>query len=152
MRLLQIFNQYQFHGGEEAWVDKIPSLLGTSFTTRDLRFYSNDWIVKTKPSRWKQLFWIGDNPSSRSSLRDAANEFRPDILLFPNVIPVGSLGLYYEARDLGIPVLQYTHNFRPFSPSGTLWNGRRVINDSLHGNPLPEIISGAWQQSSFKSG
>ncbi|GAA5128602.1 glycosyltransferase [Luteolibacter yonseiensis] len=151
MKILQVFNQYRFRGGEEAWVDGIPDLLASSATVDELRFRTDDWIEGAGPSPLKQVFLMADNPDSRAQLRAHARRFAPDVLLFHNVIPVGSFGLYQEARGLGIPVMQYTHNFRPFSPGGTLWTGTKVNDAALHGNPLPEIISGAWQDSRLKT-
>lgn len=151
MRILQIFNQYRFRGGEEAWVDGIPALLGDSAVVGELRFYSDDWTKKGAPSKLSQIFLMGDNPESRKQLRDHVERFLPDVLLFHNVIPVGSFGLFQEAKALGIPVLNYIHNFRPFSPSGTLWDGSKVIDAALHGNSWPEIFSGAWQGSRIKT-
>lgn len=151
MKILQIFNRYRFRGGEEAWVEEIPKLLEGHHEIQDLRFKSEDWLGEGAPSHCQQIRLIGDNPESCAKLRDAVEGFKPDILLFHNVIPVGSLGLYFEARKLGIPVLQYTHNFRPFSPGGTLWNGRKMTAAALHGNPWPEILTGAWQGSRIKT-
>lgn len=151
MKVLQVFNQYRFRGGEEAWVDGIPGLLGPSVEVEELRFRTDDWIEGAGPSPLKQVFLMADNPASRAELRAHVARFSPDVLLFHNVIPVGSFGLYQEARSLGIPVMQYTHNFRPFSPGGTLWTGTKVDDAALHGNPIPEILSGAWQDSSIKT-
>lgn len=151
MRILQIFNQYRFRGGEEAWVDGIPAILGSSAEVEELRFHSDDWTQKGAPSKLSQIFLMGDNPESRKQLRDHVERFQPDALLFHNVIPVGSFGLFQEARELGIPVLNYIHNFRPFSPSGTLWDGTKVIEAALHGNLWPEIFSGSWQGSRIKT-
>lgn len=151
MRILQIFNQYRFRGGEEAWVDAIPKLLGESAVVDELRFRSKDWSGNQAPSVWRQARLMGDNPGSRSALRDKVRTFHPDLLLFHNVIPVGSFGLYDEARILGLPVMQYIHNFRPFSPGGTLWAGSTVDASALQGNPWPEILAGGWQESRVKT-
>lgn len=151
MRILQIFNQYRFRGGEEMWVDAIPQLLAGMAEVDELRFHSNDWIGADAPSPLKQICLMGDNPSLRAALRERVASFKPDVLLFHNVIPVGSFGLFEEAKLLGIPVLNYIHNFRPFSPSGTLWDGEKVVDAALRGNPWPEILSGAWQGSRIKT-
>lgn len=151
MRILQVFNQYRFRGGEEAWVDGMADLLGDSAEIAELRFQSTDWTGPSAPSLLKQIFLMGDNPESRARLREQVAHFQPDVLLFHNVIPVGSFGLFEEAKSLGIPVLHYMHNFRPFSPSGTLWDGNKVVDAALHGNPWPEILSGAWQGSRIKT-
>jgi hypothetical protein len=34
---------------------------------------------------------------------------------------IGSVEIYLEAKRLGIRVVQYTYNFRPFSLNGYLW-------------------------------
>ncbi|MFN5580480.1 MAG: glycosyltransferase family 4 protein [Akkermansiaceae bacterium] len=151
MRILQIFSQYRFRGGEEIWVDGMAELLGDSYELDELRFSSNDWVGENAPSPLKQIFLMGNNPASRAALRERVANFKPDILLFHNVIPVGSFGLFEEAKSLGIPVLYYIHNFRPFSPSGTLWDGKKVVDAAMHGNSWPEIISGAWQGSRIKT-
>lgn len=151
MKILQIFNQYRFRGGEEMWVERIPELLSGIAEVSELRFQSNDWLGSDAPSPFKQIFLIGDNPASRALLRKRVAEFKPDVLLFHNVLPVGSLGLFQEARKLGIKTWCYTHNFRPFSPSGTLWTGTEMNDAALRGNPWPEIFSGAWQGSRIKT-
>lgn len=151
MRILQIFNQYRFRGGEEMWVDGMAELLGDSAELDELRFSSKDWVGENAPSPLKQICLMGNNPASRAALRERVASFKPDVLLFHNVIPVGSFGLFEEAKSLGIPVLYYVHNFRPFSPSGTFWDGKKVVDAALHGNPWPEIFSGAWQGSRIKT-
>lgn len=151
MKILQIFNQYRFRGGEEAWVDRIPELLSGVAEVSELRFRSSDWIGANAPSALKQIFLMGDNPASRAALRERVTVLKPDTLLFHNVLPVGSMGLFQEARKLGIKTWCYTHNFRPFSPSGTLWTGTEMNDAALRGNPWPEIFSGAWQGSRIKT-
>lgn len=151
MKILQVFNQYRFRGGEEAWVDAIEPLLREAAEVRELRFKSSAWDGPEAPSKLQQALRIGDNPESRQALRECVEKWRPDLLLFHNVIPVGSMGLYDEARALGLPVLQYVHNFRPFSPSGTLWVGDRVNDAALGGNVWPEVFAGGWQGSRVKT-
>jgi glycosyltransferase involved in cell wall biosynthesis len=151
MRILQVFNQYLQRGGEEVWVEKIPGLAGEDFEFEELRFRSAEWVGEGAPARLKQARWIGDNPQSRERLCAAAEQFRPDALLFHNLIPVASLGLYDEARRLGLPVIQYIHNFRPFSPGGRLWVRGRVEDAAMRGNPWPEIRAGSWNGSALKT-
>ncbi|MEM1084373.1 MAG: glycosyltransferase [Verrucomicrobiota bacterium] len=152
MRILQVFNQYINRGGEEVWVEKLPELSADDHEWSELRFRSSDWTGDGAPSRLQQARWLGDNPDSRRRLRESVADFRPDVLLFHNLIPVASLGLYDEAKRIGIPVVQYIHNFRPFSPSGRLWVNDRPEEAALRGNPWPEIFGGAWNDSRLKTG
>ena len=151
MRILQIFNQYLEPGGEEFWVNQMLRLADENFEIQDLRFQSRAWQGHGGPSKIHQVRLLGDNPDARRRLREAVQEFKPDALIFHNLIPVASLGLYEEATALGLPVYQYVHNFRPFSPSGTLWIRGRVNDAALRGNLWPEILAGAWEGSWLKT-
>jgi glycosyltransferase involved in cell wall biosynthesis len=150
-RILQIFNEYLEKGGEEAWVETLPKLMPPNFELRSLIFRSADWLHDKAPTLLQQAKLIGCNPDSLNRLRHIVAEFHPDLLVFHNLIPVASLGFYREARRLGIPVVQYIHNFRPFSPSGLLGAFGKVNEAALLGNPWPEIFSGSWQSSSAKT-
>lgn len=151
MRILQVFNQYLESGGEEIWVGKVSAFARDPIEVSELRFQSRDWTRKEAPARLIQARQVWDNPASRKRLRESVAESKPDILLYHNLIPVASLGLYDEAWKLGVPVVQYIHNFRPFSPSGTMWVGGRVQPAALRGNPWPEVLGRAWERSYLKT-
>jgi glycosyltransferase involved in cell wall biosynthesis len=151
IRVLQVFNQYLEQGGEEVWVNEVAKFSGRLFRVNDLRFQSSEWMGRGAPTLFRQARQVWDNPESRARLRAAVDNVRPDVLLYHNLIPVGSLGLYDEAHDLGLPVVQYIHNFRPFSASGTMWVRGRVNPAGLRGNPWPEVLGRAWERSFLKT-
>lgn len=151
MKILQVFNQYLEPGGEEEWVNQLMRLGDEEFNIEDLRFHSGAWVGQGAPSRWSQARMLWSNPQARAILAKQVETKRPDALLFHNLIPVASLGMYDEAAKLGLPVLQYIHNFRPFSPSGTLWLKDKIQSQALHGNPWPEVLSRNWEKSFFKT-
>jgi glycosyltransferase involved in cell wall biosynthesis len=151
VRLLQVFNQYLEPGGEEVWVNQMLRLGGEAFTIHDLRFHSGAWMGRGAPSRFKQAALLWDHPQARERLRQEVADARPDALLFHNLIPVASLGMYEEARKLELPVIQYIHNFRPFSPSGTMWMRGSVNAAALSGNPWPEVFARAWESSFLRT-
>jgi glycosyltransferase involved in cell wall biosynthesis len=151
MRILQVFNRYLDRGGEQEWVERLPELVNGRHTIETLLFESRDWMDGNAPSKLKQTFLVGNNPSARALLAEKVRDFKPDILLFHNLIPVASLGLYEEAAELGVPVVQYLHNFRPFSTSGCLWVKGKINDAALRGNPWLEILGGAWNKSIVKT-
>lgn len=151
LKILQVFNQYLEPGGEEVWVDTLTSFSGSHFEVENLRFQSSEWTRRGAPAIHVQARQVWDNPESREKLRQAVAKFKPDILLYHNLIPVGSLGLYEEAVRLGLPVVQYIHNYRPFSPSGAMWVRGRVNSAALRGNPWPEVLGSAWEKSFLKT-
>src|SRR5262249_48374765 len=67
--------------------------------------------------------------------------------LFHNIYPVGSPALYRVARQRRLPVIQYLHNFRPFSVGGALYAKGQLLPEALRGNYAREIRLGAWQDS-----
>lgn len=152
LRALQIFNQYNDQGGEEVWVDRMTRLSREDCQIHELRFQSRSWKVKGAPGLLQQARLMWSNPEARRRLAREVEELDPDVLIFHNLLPVGSFGMYEEARRIGLPVIQYIHNFRPFSPSGTLWFGGQVRDDALKGNRWKEVLGRAWEGSYLKTG
>jgi len=150
-RLLQVFNQYLEPGGEEEWVNQMLRLEDGQFSITDLRFHSGAWMGRGAPSLIKQASMLWSNPQARQRLRNEVAKVRPDALLFHNLIPVASLGMYGEAKAMDLPVIQYIHNFRPFSPSGTMWLGGQVNAAALRGNPWPEVLGKGWERSILRT-
>ncbi|MDA7901184.1 glycosyltransferase family 4 protein [bacterium] len=151
MKYLQVINRYLDRGGEEIWMEEFAKFASEDSDVKDLIFESRWWNEPGAPNRLSQARLMWNNPKSRRALAEAIDLCQPDALIFHNVFPVGSFGLYDEAGKLGVPVLQYTHNFRPFSPSGTLWFGGKVQDDALKGNIWKEVIAGAWGGSRMRS-
>jgi glycosyltransferase involved in cell wall biosynthesis len=151
VRVLQVFNQYIEIGGEEVWVETMSRLGQGRVEFYELRFHSRAWKGRGAPGFFRQALWLGDNPRARQRLREEVATVKPHLLVFHNLIPVASCGLYDEARKLGLPVIQYIHNFRPFSPSGTLWIRNRIDDRSLRGKILPEIFARSWEGSWLKT-
>ncbi len=149
--VLQVFNRYSAPGGEEIWVDALPGLADGVVEVDTLYFESRLWKTRTAPARPLQARWMWDNEASRRELRERVRRRDVQALLFHNLIPVASFGMYSEAAKLKLPVLQYLHNFRPFSPSGTLWHRGEVLPDALEGNPMPEILGRTWERSAVKT-
>lgn len=151
MRVLQLFNRYRERGGEEKSVERIFNHLGESCEVDKIWWDSREWDSPDGPGVLGQLKKMFDNPDSAKQLREKIEEFKPDVLLCHNLYPVGSPAVYREAKQAGLPVVQYVHNFRPFSVCGSLWTGERIAEESLKGDFRAEVLSGSWQGSVLKS-
>lgn len=66
MHILQVFNQYLEHGGEEEWVNQMLTLGDECFSIEDLRFHSSAWVGRGAPSRLRQAAMLWNNPQSRA--------------------------------------------------------------------------------------
>ncbi len=150
MKTLQCFNVYQRYGGEENIVRALSDLMRGPHW-EDLFFHSNDWAREPLWKKLTQPLRAFHNPAVLRAARAIHERFQPDVWLLHNVLPVGSLGLYHLAAKLGAPVIQYIHNYRPFSPGGTAWHDGRVLDKGLRGNYWPEIAAGTYRGSRLQT-
>lgn len=145
-RTLQIFNVYQQYGGEENVVRALSDLMAGS-NWRDVYFYSRDWATESSLNKLTQPLRTFYNPSALQTLRHAHRHHQPDVWLIHNVLPVGSMGLFYIARSLKMPIIQYLHNYRPFSLNGTAWHCRQILDQGFQRRFWPEIRVGSYRSS-----
>ncbi len=151
MKFLSVFNHYTQQGGEEKAVELICDSLSKVAEVKTCNFFSSEWTGPSRPNVLKQALWTFNNPASRKRVRDSEKSFGSDAWLVHNILPVASLGIYPEAARLKRPIIQYVHNFRPFSVSGYLWAGGEVAYGGLSKNYFREIRYGAWQDSKTRS-
>lgn len=150
MKTLQIFNVYQQYGGEENIVRSLSELMSGPHW-EDLFFYSSDWVREPLLKKLTQPLRAFYHPAALRAARAAHERFQPDVWLLHNVLPVGSLGLYHLARRLGAPMIQYIHNYRPFSPGGTASHEGRILDQGFSGNHWPEIAAGTYRGSRLQT-
>lgn len=148
LRVLHLFNRYRFFGGEEAAVLRMTAAMRDSGATVDECFFaSEDWEGPDAPSRWKQAFLALRNPRALRQVCERHREKKTHFWLAHNILPVLSPAVLSEAHRQRVPIALYLHNYRPFSVNGSLWAGDRVDTAGLRKNFVPEIMSGAWQDS-----
>lgn len=149
--MLQVFNRYLFPGGEEKSVDRIHKHLSATHAMSRCFFDSAEWRREGAPGvigQGRRLFY---NAEARARFETALDTSRAEVALFHNIYPVGSPSLYHAAKRRGVPVIQYLHNFRPFSVGGTLFVNGQVCPDSLMGKHWAEVRAGVWQDSVVRS-
>jgi glycosyltransferase involved in cell wall biosynthesis len=150
-RVLHVFNRYVFTGGEEKSTEAIESCLRESYDVERCFFESSDWTGPKAPSKLTQLIRTFYNHESRRRYEEMIRDFKPDVAVFHNTMPVGSPSLYHASLKIGLPVIHFVHNFRPFSVGGTLYLNGEFLPEALKGNYWREVFGGAWQRSIFKS-
>lgn len=149
--ILQVFNKYLFPGGEEKSVDRIFNHLAESHPMHRCFFDSAAWKGEDAPSTMGQVKRLFYNRESRAAFEQALDATGAKAALFHNIYPVGSPSLYHAALQRRVPVIQYLHNFRPFSVGGTLFVNGQVCPDGLYGRDFAEVKAGVWQNSVLKS-
>jgi glycosyltransferase involved in cell wall biosynthesis len=151
MNILQIHNRYIYPGGEDASVDRIFGAISQDHRVERCLFTSADWQKPGAPPSWRQALLMWSNTAALQKIEEAHRKIDADCWLVHNFIPVASAGIYRLAARLRVPLVQYCHNFRPFSVSGYLWACNRVNPAGLKLNFGPEIACGEWQNSRFKT-
>lgn len=150
-RILQVFNRYLHPGGEEKSVDRIFNHLRAGHEMSRCLFDSAEWKREGAPGTAGQARRLFYNAEARARFESAADSARAEVALFHNLYPVGSPALYDAALRRSLPVIQYLHNFRPFSVGGALFVNGKVCPDGLRGRDRAEVLAGAWQGSVTKS-
>jgi glycosyltransferase involved in cell wall biosynthesis len=143
--LLQVFNRYLQAGGEEKSVARIQRHAALRHDVPRCFFESSSWAGPEAPNPLTQTARFFYNADSARQFEQRARETSAQAALFHNIYPVGSPSLYSSALRQGLPVIQYLHNYRPFSVGGSLFYDGRVQTAPLHQNYLGEIRAGAWQ-------
>lgn len=145
-RLLQIFNRYAERGGEEAWVETLADYLQLETCVLS----SADWLGPSAPPAWNQAVRMVNNPSAIESIWRHHSRIDADAWLVHNAWPIGSAGIYRTALSKKIPIVQYIHNFRPFSVS--YLELQDLANfPSRWRTYWTEIRRGSWQDSHVKT-
>jgi glycosyltransferase involved in cell wall biosynthesis len=145
LRILQVFNRYLQPGGEEKSVARIAEdLEGAGHQVTRFWRDSAEWQDSAAPAKCKQPFLLWSNAAVLAELERVHKQARPDLWLLHNVLPVVSLGVYGLARRLHTPILQWLHNYRPISPSGTLFARGRKLAPEERWIGWKETRSGAW--------
>lgn len=149
--VLQVFNRYLSPGGEEMSVERIFQHLSARHEMSRCFFDSADWKNADAPGAAGQVKRLFYNKESRARFETALDASGAGAALFHNIFPVGSPSLYHAALQRRLPVVQYLHNYRPFSVGGTLHADGRLVQDAIYGSYWKEVLSGAWQGSVVKS-
>ncbi len=152
-KVIQIFNKYKNYGGEEFIVDEIERILNSKTNIEVTGFYadSNDWTGFWNPPLYQKIAKLLYNREVETRLNTLLSETKASAVIIHNVYPILSRSVYKVCAKREVPIIQYLHNYRPFSISGALWGNGKIMEEGLQGNMWPEIRSGAWQKSIFKS-
>ena len=152
-RVLQIFNRYLEYGGEQGSVGRIGD---TMQEIADVEYFltSSDQMLgrRTPEDMVKAAALAFHNPPVIERLKRYQKIGRFDIWLIHNVFPAMSPSVYALAFNLGIPVVQYLHNYRMSCVNGYFLNHGQTCTSCIHGNFTKAALTGCWRNSRLISG
>lgn len=148
MRILLIHNFYQQFGGEDVVALAERKILEAH--NEDVFFYSrhNDEIRQFGPA--KKFKAAASTVYSRETVRDIASvveRFHPEVAYVQNVYPLISPAVYHALRSLGVPVVQYAHDFRFLCPNGWFFTHGTICERCKGGNYLHAVVNRCYRES-----
>ena len=152
-RVLQIFNRYLEYGGEQGSVGRIGDTLQQ---IADVEYFltSSDQLLggRTPEDMVKAAAFTFHNPQVVQRLKRYQKIGQFDIWMIHNVFPAMSPSVYALAFKLGVPVVQYLHNYRMSCVNGYFLNHGETCTSCIHGNFTKAALTGCWHNSRLISG
>lgn len=153
LRILQIFNRYLEYGGEQGSVGRIGDAL---MQIADVEYFltSSDQLLgrRTPEDMVKAGAYAFHNPEVVRRLERYQKIGGFDLWQVHNVFPAMSPSVYGLAFKLGIPVVQYLHNYRMSCVNGFFLNHGKTCTSCIHGNFTKAALTGCWHDSRLMSG
>ena len=150
--MLQIFSRYQYFGGEERCVYRIGDALETLFDVENFLASTKDLLGENPLEKIKLPFRMLHNSAISKQLVQHQKVGRFDLWQVHNVFPAMSPSVYTTARKMGIPIVQYLHNYRLSCVNGFFLNHGSPCQRCIGGNFLPALLTGCWHTSRVSSG
>jgi len=151
-RILQIFSRYFQQGGEEVFSQKFKMAAPPEWEISDFEGSSAALVGPRLVSKLTlPLRAFHDFSVSRALCKiHAAENF--DAWIVQNALPGLTPAVYQTAFDLGVPLIQYLHNYRMGCTNGFFLNHGRACERCLAGNFWPAFLTGCWRNSRWISG
>lgn len=134
MRVLIAHNRYQQRGGEDVVVENELRLLASAGHEVRKLILSNDTIASPL-DKLLTLLRTASNPAGVAAMKGAVAAFHPDLVHVHNFFPLLSPAIYRVCRQLGIPVVQTLHNYRPFCANARLLRQGKICQLCVKGSP-----------------
>ncbi len=104
MRILQVYNQYQQAGGEDAVVCSEKVLLENHYHAVSL-FVTDNHAIKNMLEKLNTVATLAYSRKFWQQLRIAIANFQPDIVHVHNFFPRLTPSIYDAVADFGVPVV-----------------------------------------------
>ncbi len=151
-RILQIFSRYKEYGGEEGSVYRIGDALQSEFDVGFFIYSSTDLFSSNVLRKTVGALKAVSNWEVISNLRRYHQLGRYDCWLVHNVFPAMSPSVYAIAFKLGVPIVQYLHNYRLGCINGFFMNHGEPCQRCIDGKFFSAFQTACWHDSRIQSG
>ena len=151
-RVLQLFSRYRDFGGEEGSVYRIGDALHRDFDVGFFLTSSADAFSGDVIHQGMSVLKAFSNWSVLGQLKRYQQLGRYEIWLIHNVFPAMSPAVYELGFRLGIPIVQYLHNYRMGCVNGFFLNHGEPCQTCMDGNFSKAFRTACWHESHLQSG
>jgi glycosyltransferase involved in cell wall biosynthesis len=147
MRILLVHNFYQQFGGEDQVVLQELERLKEN---HDVCFYSrhNDELLQLRPvEKANAAFATVHSRRTKADIQALVARHRPDVAYVHNIYPLISPSVYHVLHELGVPIVQVIHDFRPLCTNGWFYNKEGICERCKGGNYLHAIQHRCYKNS-----
>lgn len=148
-RVLQLFSRYLQYGGEEGSVFRIGETMQDHF---DVEYFIASSETLLKSNRLMVPVKAYRNRDVLRRLEKYQKIGRFNFWQIHNVFPAISAGAYGLARDLGVPIVHYLHNYRMGCVNGYLFTKGGECRKCISGNFSHGALGACWRGSHLQSG
>ena len=152
LRILQIFSRYLEYGGEEYIAGRIEDALAERHEMFRYVGSTQKLFQGGIPARAMMPGRTWFNREVAQDLRKEQRQKRHDAWVVHNVFPALSPAVYAVARELGVPIIHYLHNYRMSCANGYFLNRGLPCERCAQGNFWPAFATACWRESHFISG
>lgn len=147
-RVLIVHNRYRQPGGEDVVAEAQARLLTERGHAVRVFEKSNSEIDSYSFFQKAALFFkTADNRSSASEIARVVAEFKPDVALVHNTLPLISPSIYEPLNKAGVKVVQWLHNYRLVCPAGTLYRSGAPCSLCVQGGLKHAVEYSCWSGS-----
>lgn len=151
-RVLQMFSRYRDFGGEEGSVYRIGDALHGEYDVGFFLTSSAEVFSGGAFNRGVSVLKAFSNWSVVARLKHYQDLGRYDLWQIHNVFPAMSPAVYELAFRLGVPVVQYLHNYRMGCVNGFFLNHGKPCQTCMDGNFSNAFRTACWHESHVQSG
>jgi len=139
MKVLQVHNAYQNHGGEDTVLKNEKLLLESNGHKVSSVLVYNKSIQSVRDKIVAGVN-VTHSAASRNKVMTVISDFSPDIVHVHNFFPLLTPSIYDACNHAGVPVIQTLHNYRTICPGGLLMRKGNVCEECVSGSPYRSVL------------
>ena len=147
-RVLIVHNRYRQPGGEDVVAEAQARLLAERGHAVRVFEKCNSEIDSYSFLQKAALFFkTADNRSTAAEIARVVSDFKPDVALVHNTLPLISPSIYEPLNKTGVKVVQWLHNYRVVCPAGTLYRSGAPCSLCVQGGLKHAVEYRCWTGS-----